>query len=387
MTRVGAVVSEVEARLREVWLPVDGEPNKARACTMNLLVVGAPDVVDRYQAIVDEVTSAIPARAILLALDPEGPDGLSSDVSAVCGVDGTCSERIILRASGAVSARVASVVDALRVPEMPTALVWLGRVHVGDPIFVGLAGDATRVVLDTEYTSISSLLSLTRWARTRVASMRESSRPPSMVPGGSLAPPGAAGTGTPYVADLAWTRLLSWQEMIARLFDDPGLVGHAARVRRLELRQAGEPGARLGTELTLLLGWLATRLDWKMARLGGHVRLSRADGEPIQLVLSSSPRPPQVAPLALTSVTLEAESGGVTLRGVVQRDLDTEPDVLVWRLAADGVPSATEQRVRLGANKGGRLLERTLHRAPYDAALVESAKFADEIGEELVCTG
>ena len=365
MTRVGAVVSEVEARLREVWLPVDGEPNKARACTMNLLVVGAPDVVDRYQAIVDEVTSAIPARAILLALDPEGPDGLSSDVSAVCGVDGTCSERIILRASGAVSARVASVVDALRVPEMPTALVWLGRVHVGDPIFVGLAGDATRVVLDTEYTSISSLLSLTRWARTRVASMRESSRPPSMVPGGSLAPPGAAGTGTPYVADLAWTRLLSWQEMIARLFDDPGLVGHAARVRRLELRQAGEPGARLG----------------------GHVRLSRADGEPIQLVLSSSPRPPQVAPLALTSVTLEAESGGVTLRGVVQRDLDTEPDVLVWRLAADGVPSATEQRVRLGANKGGRLLERTLHRAPYDAALVESAKFADEIGEELVCTG
>jgi glucose-6-phosphate dehydrogenase assembly protein OpcA len=381
---VGAVVTSVEARLREMWVDTPGEPTKARACTMNLIVVGAPDVMERYQSIVEEVTSSIPARAILLALDPEGPADLTADVSAVCGVgaDATCSERIALHVGGALCARAASIVDALRVPEMQAAVVWLGRVHVDDPVFVGLATDATRLVLDTEYTSVTSLLSLSRWVRGRSRARRDSGRPP----GHSVVPGVSGEIDTPYIADLAWTRLAPWQEMIARLFDDPRLVEHAGHIRKIELRQACESGTRLGSETTLLLGWLGTRLDWKMSRIGGRLRIAGANGNPIQLHFAASERPAGIAPSALTGIAIEAEHDGVPLRGCVERDLASEADVLVWRLAAGDVPSANEHRVRLGANRGGRLLERTLHRAPYDAALMESAKFAEDVSEEgIVC--
>lgn len=395
MTSVSGVLSEVETTLRDIWLPTPGEPTKARACTMNLVVVGAPDVVDRYQAVVDEVTSSIPARAILLSLDPEGPEGLTADVSAVCGIgaDATCSERIRLRAQGSIANRAASIVDALHVPELPTSVVWLGRVHVGDPIFVGIASDATRVVLDTEYTSLASLLSLARWARGKSRERRDAMARVSLAPLSermSLTPlPPGTIPDTPYVADLAWTRLAPWQEMIARFFDDPRLSEHAYSIRRIEIKQASETGARLGSELTLLLGWLATRLDWKLAHVGGHLRLARPTGEPVQLVLSAVPRPAAVAPSALAGVAIEAEKDGVVLRATVDRELASgleagapDADVLAWRLSAGGVPSATEQRVRLGANKGARLLERTLHRPAHDIALMESAKFAEDIDEE-----
>lgn len=392
---VGAVLADVESKLRDIWLPTPGEPTKARACTMNLVIVGSPAIVDRYQSVVDEVTSNIPARAILLSLEPEGPEGLAAEVSAVCGIgaDATCSERIRLRVSGAIAARSASIVEALAVPELPTSVVWLGRVHVGDPVFVGLASEATRVVLDTEYTSLASLLSLSRWARVKSRERRDSSARHSLSPQSErlslLAAPALGAVVAPHIADLAWTRLRPWQEMIARFFDDPLLNEHARAVRRIELKQASERGARLGSESTLLLGWLATRLEWKLVRVGGHLRLQRPGGQPIQLVLSAVARPPAVAPSALAGVALDAEQQGVVLRGTVDRELASgldadalDADVLVWRLSAGGVPCATEQRVRLGTNKGARLLERTLHRAAYDEALIESAKFAEDIDEE-----
>jgi glucose-6-phosphate dehydrogenase assembly protein OpcA len=245
----------------------------------------------------------------------------------------------------------------LLVPEIPTALVWLARVHVDDPVFSSLADDASRVVLDTEYTSLSSLLQLSRWAR--------------------------GATNRPNIADLAWTRLAPWQEMCARFFDDPKLVGHAQKIRKLVIRQASESGAKLGSEGALLLGWFATRLGWKMQRIGGSVRFRRPDGDTVALELRKSPRPENIAPSALLGVSVEAEADGVPIKGAL--DLEVEGTdagaLLVWKLDAE-VPSASEQRVRLSANKGARMLERTLHRPSNDPALADSALFAEEIYEE-----
>jgi glucose-6-phosphate dehydrogenase assembly protein OpcA len=181
--------------------------------------------------------------------------------------------------------------------------------------------------------------------------------------------------------------------MTARFFDEPRLRKHARRVRALTLRQACDPGARLGSEAALFLGWMATRLGWRMQRVGGLARFSRPEGELIDVRLAAVARPPQVAPAALAGVIVEAEADGIPMRGVIDRDLASglegstpDADVLLWRLEAN-VPSATEQRVRLGQNRGARMLERTLHRPPHDPALAESARFAEEIEEEgLVCT-
>ncbi len=378
-----AVMARIERELRDMWSVAApaGDVPRARACTMNLVVVASSEeIAERYLAIIDDVTRSIPARAIVVALDPEGADALEGDVTAVCGVDAAssiCSERVRMTARGAVCARVASAVDALCVPEMPTALVWLGRVHVEDDVFLELAKDSQRVLLDTEYTSLGSLLHLARWAR--------------------------GGEGRPRVADLAWTRLAIWQEMCARFFDAPALREHASRVTRVTIRQACEPGARLGSEGALLLGWLGTRLGWKTTRVGGHLRFRRADGGNVAVAFEAVARPAGVAPSALAGVGLDAEHDGVKLRATLDRQLasgvpdDTlDADVLEWKLdvgaaAEAGAPAVSrrgpmEQRVRLRTNQGARLLERTLHRPANDPALAEAAAFAEEMVEdEIVC--
>ena len=124
-------IAAIEKELRDIWTTTPGEPAKARACTTNLVVVASREVADRYLAIIDEVILNIPARAIVVSLEPDGAASiLEGDVSAVCGIgeNATCSERVRLFASGAVCARVGSAVEALLVPELPTSLVWLARV-------------------------------------------------------------------------------------------------------------------------------------------------------------------------------------------------------------------------------------------------------------------
>ena len=372
-TPMSPVIARIEKELRDIWTAT-GEAPKTRVCTMNLIVIaGSQAIADRYVPVVDDVTSSIPARAIVVALEPNAPGATrDGDASAVCtqGVGGsgeTCSERVRLTATGSTCARVASAVEALSVPEIPTTLVWLGRVHVDDPVFLALAGGAQRVVLDTEYTSLASLMKLAAWAR--------------------------AEAGRPAVADLAWTRLAVWQELCARFFDDPKMRDLAHGVTRLSLSQASDKGARLGSEGALLLGWMATRLGWKLQRLGGAMRFRRPDGGQVTLTLKAVDRPEEVAPAALAGIELDAEAGDVKARGSILRELGSgllgqsgDADMVLWKLEVP-FPTATEQRVRLRDNKGGKLLVRTLHRPVSDPTLSEAVAFAEQIFEDgLACT-
>ena len=365
-----AILDRLERELRGLWTTplVPGEAPKSRVCTMNLVVAGSREIANRYTAVVDEVTAGVPSRAIVISLEAEeDTKPLEGEATAVCtpGEGGAvCSERVRLDASGSVCARVASAVEALVVPEIPTTLVWLGRVHMDDAVFTSLAEQAQRVVLDTEYTSLASLLQLARWSR--------------------------EDAGRPALADMAWTRLSTWQELCARLFDEPRTRDHVAAITRVTLHQASESGARLGSEGALLLGWLATRLGWKAVRMGGGLKMKREDGRDVQLVLGAVDRPSVVAPLALKSVTIEAELGGTKLVGTMDRELasggsgngiTSDADVIQWQLEQTGQPTM-QQRVRLGTNKAARVLERTLHRPAFDPLLVESVQFAEHFLED-----
>ena len=309
-----SVITALEKQLRDVWIAEPGKPSKSRVCTMNLVVVTrSRAVAEKYLTVLDEVTASIPARAIVVTLDADAAhDELEGDVTAVCGVgeNAPCSERVRLRVSGSLCARAASAVEALLVPEIPTSLVWLGRVHLEDPLFHAIAVQAQRVVLDTEYTSLASLLQLARWA-------------------------GPAGPG---VMDLAWIRLGPWLEMCARFFDEPKLRRHAHGITLLSIGQASDAGARLGTEAALLLGWFATRLGWTMdRRLGGGLRYTRPDGGAVAIQVSAVPLEIDVAPAAVAAVRVEAEGDGVVVHGAIER---VGSDMLVWKLEVD-LPSAT----------------------------------------------
>ncbi len=357
-----AILARLERDVRALWLGLPGELPKSRVCMMNLVVaVTSRAIADRYTPVVDEVAAILPSCAIIVALESAAPTrplaGSATAVSTPGEGGAVCSERIRLDAFGSVCARVASAVEALIAPEVPTTLVWLGPVRADDEVFTSMAGSAQRVILDSEYTSAASLLELARWSR--------------------------GGDGRPAFADMAWTRIAPWQDLCARFFDDPR-TEHAGAITRVSRHQASAAGAPLGSEGALLLGWLANRLGWRAERTGGALRVRRADGQEVQLEVGAVPRPEVVAPQALASLTVESSTGGVSLKGTIDRELASgaemsgktpDADVLTWRLDVSG-QAVIEQRVRLRANKGARVLERTLHRPIVDATLVDAVQFA-----------
>lgn len=366
--KASGTIARLEKELRALWTTPEesGEP-LSRVCTMNLEVV-APSVelLDRYTPVVDEVTASIPARAILASIEPDAAgEELTGTATAVCSLEGgkkICSERIVLACRGNGAARAASAMEAFLVPEIPTALVWLGKVHVEDPIFEDLANDAHRIILDSEYTSVASVIHVASWARKQ--------------------------PNAPKIMDLAWTRVAAWQELLARFFDTPDYRDLANKITKVSLKQAGESGARVGPEAALMLGWIGTRLGWKVSRLGGQLRIKRADGGAVAIELAAVPRPTGTAPQILAALRVEA---GGKLVGSIERDLASGPshtsattidaDVLLWKLAVDG-QQAIEHRVRLGSNKAAKWLERTLHRPALDVAFDESVAFAETLVED-----
>jgi glucose-6-phosphate dehydrogenase assembly protein OpcA len=373
LAKSASLIAQLERDLRDVWAS-SGDPDAppiTRVCTMNLEVVApSAELIERYTPVVDEVTSAIPARAILASVEPGASvDELSGDATAVCTPSGEgkiCSERINLACRGRAAARAASAIEAFLLPELPTTLVWLGPVRGDDPVFEDLSLDASRIILDSEYTSIASLLRIVAWARTR--------------------------RNAPDIADLAWTRIAVWQELLARFFDDEGALPLATRITRIGLTETDGPGAGLGTESALMLGWIGTRLGYCARRDGDTLRMSRADGASVHVDLRTVARPKGVAPHTLARLAIEAgdDAARPALSGEVERDLASgltdqagttpDADVLCWRSTRRG-GATTEQRLRLGANKAAKWLERTLRRPSRDAAFDESVAFAEQIVE------
>lgn len=369
-----SVIARLEKDLRDLWKPSEDPtaPPVSRVCTMNLEVV-APStaLLERYAPVVDEVTASIPARAILAALEPDaGTDAIDGSATAVCrpfAGGKICSERIVLSCRGKAAARAASAIEAFLVPEIPTALVWLGRVRVDDPVFDNLASDAQRIILDSEYTSIASVIQTVAWARKQ--------------------------RNGPEIADLAWTRIAVWQELLARFFDGVDARPLAHKLTKVSLTQACDPGARIGPEAALMLGWMGTRLGWSVARANAMLHITRADGTPVAVELGAVPRPNGVAPHTLARLSVEAgeDASRPALRGTIERDLASGPkdqadttldaDVMLWRSARTDA-TEIEQTIRLGANKAAKWLERTLHRPLRDPAFDESVAFAERVVAE-----
>jgi hypothetical protein len=114
--------------------------------------------------------------------------------------------------------------------------------------------------------------------------------------------------------------------------------------------------------------------------------------------LLSVARPAGVAPHALASLSIEAGDNPKRplLRGSIERELASgltditsttvDADVMVWKSARAGAPEI-EHRIRLGANKAAKWLERTLHRPQRDVAFGESVAFAEHVVEDGLIAG
>ena len=109
-----------------------------------------------------------------------------------------------------------------------------------------------------------------------------------------------------YVVDLAWLRSTPWRERLAASFDRP--------VRRRELRTISGVSVRHHPASTaaalLLVGWLASRLEWRTGpllahgdALAGKAASSRQD---VALRLQSAP---ELSVPGLEGVEIDTASG------------------------------------------------------------------------------
>ncbi|MBI3992600.1 MAG: glucose-6-phosphate dehydrogenase assembly protein OpcA [Candidatus Lambdaproteobacteria bacterium] len=243
-----AAIDQTWARLWREALSVDDTLERApttRACLWNLLVMGdggqmpahdnltrhnATPSRDRLQALLDEVTRSVPARVIRLetaALD----SGREVEAHIACngllrnGAALVCAEQVTLRGNGADGARhFPSLVRALKVPDLPVALLWLHELPRKSRLLGELVGLSNRVVVDTHST------------------LDEMALPALQALSGSLRS----------LTDIGWMRITPVRYMLASLFDAPGHAELLRRVERIriEAAPAGRPAA------FLLAGWL-----------------------------------------------------------------------------------------------------------------------------------
>jgi hypothetical protein len=258
-TTTGAVseaVSKVEAQLSAFWAASTGEDGapKARAATMNFVVVSAPAEVERLRGDIEELAHTRAGRVFLMTVDGRLPPWeLDADVSAVCHKEGDsvlCYDRVELHFGAMSAVRASSVLGALSLSEVPT-IVEIAR---GAPpaLADGLARVAHRVIVDSAHTGIG-----------RIAELAQKT--------------------TAALADRAFVRTFSWRELVARFFDDaPGAERSVGRVEiERSVADRHDPAA-------LLLGWLASRLGWTFE---SATEARDAQGMPIEIVVRATTTP------------------------------------------------------------------------------------------------
>ncbi len=109
-----------------------------------------------------------------------------------------------------------------------------------------------------------------------------------------------------YVVDLAWLRSTPWRERLAGAFDPPGLRRELRTITGVTVRH--HPASTVAA--MLLVGWLASRLDWKAGALVAHgealIGKYHAPRQDVEVRLEAAPA--QRVP-GLEGLVLETASG------------------------------------------------------------------------------
>lgn len=111
-----------------------------------------------------------------------------------------------------------------------------------------------------------------------------------------------------YVVDLAWLRSIPWRERVAAAFDSPAMRAQLSSLSGVSVRY--HPDSTVAA--LLMVGWLGSRLGWRMSRLGsggsnGGLNGS-AESDAGEVSIHLEPAPEQEVK-GLESVAIETASG------------------------------------------------------------------------------
>lgn len=276
---IGVDVTSIERELVSLWRQASSDDRAVtRACSWNLLVhVAEGEDVEASRALVDKVVLPVPSRAIVMVPRPrdQGKE-VEAYVSANCqlapGGKGKllCSEEITILTRGEGERFLPSLVRALLVPDVPTALYWIGP-PPADPRSIPYFECVDRLIFDS-----ASLAGPTAAIEHVYAELR-----PSLA-----------------LVDLAWLRAGFLRSMLATMFDPPTGAAPLERVSELSVVSATNGN----TTARIFAAWFANRLGWTTGRIpdrGSKARMP--SGRDASIVIGSEAR---VTPTGLASVTV-----------------------------------------------------------------------------------
>jgi len=232
---IGVDVAGIERELAALWRQAaQGSTAVMRACAWNLVVLAEGDSLEKARELAERVVEQVPSRALIVhhQAKAEGAE-LAAFVSARCkllpgGGKMLCTEEITLESRRSGSDFLPSLVRALLVPDIPTAVLCAG-VPSESALLDELVGVAERVIFDSHGADAGSVRHL-----------------------------------GPRAIDLAYLRIAPWQRQVAAVFDTPGWLSdlQALTVSTKDVHQS--EGRWLGA-------WLRSRLKSPpMVRIGGE---------------------------------------------------------------------------------------------------------------------
>jgi glucose-6-phosphate dehydrogenase assembly protein OpcA len=280
--------------MADLWVSLgkqgEGDTGVLRACSMTLVV--AAEESDDAQAIGETLAALMPehpSRAIVIRFRSGDRRELAARVFSQCWTPfghrrQICCEQIEITASDASLPDLAPVVLPLTVPDLPVIL-WCRSPRLFHlPAFAQLAAIAEKTVLDSAvFTDAAAALK-------------------------DMAAVAAAGG---LLADLSWTRLTRWRELIAQIFENRAQLANLPLVSDILIsyRAAATPATAY-----YLAAWLLDGLD----KIGAHPRIGfHSDGgEPAwrlsRIELRAPDRPDAIASIALAEgAAAEVKTGGL----------------------------------------------------------------------------
>ena len=238
---------QIESELTRLWGPAAERaggpelesPNVTRIVLANLVVEAGPGCPKCLEATLDTVVERHPSRSIVLKRTAEPGRGVSAEVAALCHLPSAdrpqvCSERIILRAGPEALDLLPGAVRPLLEANLPFVLWWTEDPRPNRALFLNLAGECSRLILDLD----------------------DPSAEPEAIRFG-LDP-----SVNPFARDTAWFGITRWRELVAQFFDGPNPHDGLSRIETVEIlaQVPGEP--RTPRVAAWLVGWLAGQLGW-----------------------------------------------------------------------------------------------------------------------------